>query len=434
MPLIARTLLLALSCTTSAARLEVFGFGTSGWQSYDWDVITTACSVSLNIVADFAPGGAQEGLPALAHAHGARVVIFANAVRNGTAALPLDPGGAGSAAAAARAVWVAEAAALVERFSLDGINFDYEQPLNASDPRVEGYVALVADTRAALRAAHAARVGSAGGDPTDPTDHSDPQQSRAGRLAPQISVDVGWSVDIDGRYYDGAGFAAHADYLYVMGYDVQSQYAPDATDGRCHARANAPLGSLRAGLRAWIERGVPAAQLLLGVPWYGFGYSCLDNEDGPGADAAAPAPSPSPSPSPCAIAAVPFRGSPCSDAAGGEQAYVTLSPHLRANEGTLRWDGNSSSPFFEYVVATAGGCSGRGDVGSRCRVWFDNPRSLAAKLALVAELQLGGGGPYEFSDLDYSGSSEQGKNDTAAMWQTLRDFAQRQERNASNAS
>ena len=48
------------------------------------------------------------------------------------------------------------------------------------------------------------------------------------------------------------------------------------------------------------------------------------------------------------------------------------------------------------------------------QLWYDNPRSLGLKMALVAELGLAGAGPYEFSDLDYTDARS-----TRAMWDTL---------------
>lgn len=39
--------------------------------------------------------------------------------------------------------------------------------------------------------------------------------------------------------------------------------------GRCIASANAPIDAVRHGVRQWLQLGVPASKLVLGLPWYG---------------------------------------------------------------------------------------------------------------------------------------------------------------------
>ena len=87
-------------------------------------------------------------------------------------------------------------------------------------------------------------------------------------------------------------------------------------------------GAATLGLRKYLEAGVPAKQLILGVPWYGYGYTCLEGQ-GPGTASLANAASPY-----CVIEQVPFRGVPCSDAAGGELAYVGVMEMLNTNATT----------------------------------------------------------------------------------------------------
>ena len=58
-------------------------------------------------------------------------------------------------------------------------------------------------------------------------------------------MDVAWSIPCKGkRYYDYTGLVDVNDFLFVMGYDVQSQifHLKD-----CIASANAPIASLQAG-------------------------------------------------------------------------------------------------------------------------------------------------------------------------------------------
>lgn len=57
------------------------------------------------------------------------------------------------------------------------------------------------------------------------------------------------------------------------------------------------------------------AQLILGLPWYGYDYPCVPDSTGqrmsPEGDA-------------CHLSAVPFRGAPCSDAAGRQVLPLVL--------------------------------------------------------------------------------------------------------------
>ena len=86
-----------------------------------------------------------------------------------------------------------------------------------------------------------------------------------------------------------------------MGYDEQSQMWED---GRCQARANSPLIKTFSGVRKYLQLGVEARKLILGVPWYGYRYPCLELSRGV-----------------CYIQRVPFRGCDCTDAAGREFPY-----------------------------------------------------------------------------------------------------------------
>ena len=59
---------------------------------------------------------------------------------------------------------------------------------------------------------------------------------------------------------------------------------------------------------------VPAHKLILGTPWYGYSYPCV-NRVPDDADV-------------CSIKLVPFRGVNCSDAAGTEVTRVTNVTHV----------------------------------------------------------------------------------------------------------
>jgi len=374
-------LLLRTAVAESRPRRECFGFfsGTV-WRQFNWTTATTVVPTTLDLSTDFGRGGAYAKLAATAHANGARVAIFANAVRSGRAPLPLN------GSAAEQAAWVAEAVRAVREYGVDGVNFDFEGPLVRGDARNAGYVRLVNATRLALLAAWE--------QPEQPE-----QRSRSPLPRPQVSVDVGWSANhVDGRYYDGLGLAAVSDFLYVMGYDLRSRYAK--VRGVCRAGANAALPDVERGLQSWLKLGVPARKLILGVPWYGFRYPCLQTAAAATGGA-------------CAIKAVPFRGSQCSDAAGGEVPFVGIRPLLANASATAAWDAASSTPYLQLQQQQTSSDS-QPAAAAAAQLWYDDPRSLLLKMALVKKLGLGGGGPYEFSDLDYADTVS-----TRAFWDTL---------------
>lgn len=59
-----------------------------------------------------------------------------------------------------------------------------------------------------------------------------------------------------------------------MDYDTRSQVFD-----RCIASANAPLAGAINGLEQYLALGIAPQKLILGVPWYGYVYPCLDTPD-----------------------------------------------------------------------------------------------------------------------------------------------------------
>lgn len=54
---------------------------------------------------------------------------------------------------------------------------------------------------------------------------------------------------------------------------------------QCVASANSPLALVRQGLREFIYgQHIMASKLVLGVPWYGYQYACLDKASSPAND------------------------------------------------------------------------------------------------------------------------------------------------------
>lgn len=53
-------------------------------------------------------------------------------------------------------------------------------------------------------------------------------------------------------------------------------------------------------------------------------------------------------------------------------------------------------------------------------MWFDNPQSLALKVAIAAELGLAGVGVWNLETLDYTSSDPHVMAETEAMWDAMK--------------
>ena len=132
------------SCSSSPP-LQVFAFGSgNNWMHYDWNVLTS-----------YVPTESAQGLhlisPALikhAHQHNAKIIPFApgNATA-GQISVPL------TANRTVRTLWINKTVNDLVKYSLDGVNFDVELPMNASDPRIGWYTDLVRETTLKIHAA-----------------------------------------------------------------------------------------------------------------------------------------------------------------------------------------------------------------------------------------------------------------------------------------
>ena len=79
-------------------------------------------------------------------------------------------------------------------------------------------------------------------------------------------------------------------------------------DSDCIAQANSDLFYTAGGIMAYLKLGIDPNKLVLGLPWYGYDYTCI--KTGPERT--------------CYIKEVPFRGVKCSDAAGTQVPYVEI--------------------------------------------------------------------------------------------------------------
>eukprot|EP00405_Crypthecodinium_cohnii_P028818 CAMPEP_0206504696 /NCGR_PEP_ID=MMETSP0324_2-20121206/55654_1 /ASSEMBLY_ACC=CAM_ASM_000836 /TAXON_ID=2866 /ORGANISM="Crypthecodinium cohnii, Strain Seligo" /LENGTH=536 /DNA_ID=CAMNT_0053993945 /DNA_START=74 /DNA_END=1680 /DNA_ORIENTATION=- len=330
---------------------EIFGFGSGKYlPTWDWSKITTvAWSNEPDMICQ-------------AHAVGARVIAAAPPILF-------------SDSAEARKRWIDDLIASLKEHFMDGVTFDYELPMSqtpgsATYQRMQQYKMLINETTVAL---HAAIPGS------------------------QTSVCAAWSpANIDGRNYDYKALAEATDLTYIMGYDTQSQVF-----GRCIAQANAPLALARYGATLYLNLGIPKEKLIMGTPWYGYAYPCLNS---------------GPQDTYCTLGFKPFRGVNCSDAIGRQFPFADIMNLFDNNicpasdfsktckvTTPMLWDESTQSPYFNMV----------NEHGALYQFWFDNADSSALKYKVARSLGLRGVGPYRFDSLDRSGNKTGNPNASA---------------------
>ncbi|GMH99808.1 hypothetical protein TrST_g9136 [Triparma strigata] len=328
---------------SSQVDTELFGFGADNFADgpgFDWDAMTTIA------------WGSGADLICKAHSENVRVIAAASPplTDNQTA---IDE-------------FIHSTIKSMQQNFYDGITFDWESPVDSpEDPLNTYYLDVVSQTTAALKAVN--------------PDY-------------QVSLCAAWSpFGIDGRWYDYVGLAAAVDFLYVMCYDVRSQIFD-----QCVASANSPINLCKKGIEEFNAAGISNDKLVLGMPWYGYRYECV-NED---FDVE--------SSSTCEIAQVPFRGVNCSDAAGSEIAFGSIRNIVRTYDAEVRRDPYMNVPFFNYVDSTS---------LKTYQIWYDDADSLQGHYDYVREQGLRGAGPYRFDqvDLDSDDGVEEAKEMFAAL-------------------
>merc|ERR1711907_14275 len=275
------------------------------------------------------------------------------------------------ASAESRAEFASGCAKQVASDGGDGANFDYEDPIPFDSALRTNYTLTVAATSDALKKA-----------------------SKGRKQAYQVVVDAAWGPQgVDGRFYDVKGLADASDRLFLMAYDMQSQIF-----GRCVAQANSPYQLIKQGLQAHLNLGIDPGKLVLGLPWYGYNYPCANSKASDDTDV-------------CIMPEDQWRGINCSDAVGEQNGFTDIMTMLstKQNVTEVRWDDNMLSPYFNIRVN-----------GMLHQVWYEDPRSLAAKYALANEFGIAGVGVWTFGEIP----SLPDKN-ARAMWDALRGAVQK---------
>ena len=130
------------------------------------------------------------------------------------------------------------------------------------------------------------------------------------------------------------------------------------------ASANSPLPGLLMSLEQFKKAGVPADRVVMGLPWYGYDYSCDDNTTGAS----------------CYATIGAKQGAP-------QITYQAAAVYLRNSTTGLKYNHTTASAFFDYECDPAapvplGGvkaCAGAG----RHQVHLDTPGTIAIKAAAL---------------------------------------------------
>ncbi|XP_060478465.1 di-N-acetylchitobiase isoform X1 [Panthera onca] len=308
-----------------------------------------------------------------AHSHGARVVLKGD--------IPLkdiiDP--------TFRASWIAQKVKLAKAQYMDGMNIDIEQEANCFSPE---YYALTALVKEATDSFHHEIKGS------------------------QVTFDVTWSPKCKDRCYNYTGIADACDFLFVMSYDEQSPALSE-----CIAAANAPYKETLTGYDDYIKIGINPEKLVMGIPWYGYDYTCLKLlEDRV-----------------CTIPKVPSWRASCGIASGQQVPYKIIMKHVNSSISGSHWDKNQQASYYNYkliyllgetvlvleaVDAEEDFKGWKDSSGHLHQVWYDNPQSISLKAAYIQKHGLRGIGMWHANCLDYSGDAV-AKQQTEEMWKVL---------------
>lgn len=205
----------------------------------------------------------------------------------------------------------------------------------------------------------------------------------------KVTFDIGWSPNVDGRFYDYEGLAAASDFLIIMAYDMASYIW-----GACLATPNSPPPQVLQGLLQWISVTTPD-KLVIAVPWYGRSYTCAEGTKVTDRY--------------CPLAASPWRDCNCTDATSGVLDYT--SPH--DSNLTKMDDEIMQSSYYNDVDVN----------GTVTQYWPETIESLRIKYAYVNDYDLKGIGLWTPNFVSYGDSphndSSKVPDSTWEMWKAI---------------
>ncbi|GMH89015.1 hypothetical protein TL16_g11332 [Triparma laevis f. inornata] len=274
---------------------------SSDWKAYDYDKITT--------LAIFASDDETiAAVTCLAHQKNVRVVKGCE--------FPMDQINDDDAMKTFIDSKVDEA----KRLGLDGLNFDNEG--------LTGTANILAKRIKEVKAAFEAKFET-----------------------PQISFDLSiFPKNNQGDGYDFTAMNEDLDFQLPMGYDM--------CWGAKVATGNSPIESDKAGLQQYVDLGVPASNVVLGRPWYGWAYKCIDATNFT---------------APCTLQEF--------ETDFGEVAFQWSNDEIIEkwnlyDQTAITLDEATLTKYFTYVDS---------DSGDTMQLWYDDEETLAEKYKIVED-------------------------------------------------
>ncbi len=237
-----------------------------------------------------------------------------------------------AATAAGRETFAAACAAFLKTHDLDGVDLDWEYPVSgasgsAGRPADKGnFTLLLQAVRRAL-------------------DRLERQEGREYTLSVAGAAGTWYLRNIEPR-----AVAEMVDHIFIMGYDFAGPWSQ-------RTGLNAPMSSISSSVQAYLDSGVPAEKLVLGIPLYGYRYQGVSGG---------------------------------SQGVGGtfDSAASVTWRWVKANalkDTSLSGFRRDQVPFL---------------FGNRTFISYEDPQSVAVKASLAAEQSLGGIGFWELSQDD----------------------------------
>ncbi|MGV7210409.1 glycoside hydrolase family 18 protein [Oxalobacteraceae bacterium A2-2] len=275
----------------------------------------------------------------------------------------------------ARATFIGSAVALLRKYNLDGIDIDWEYPGRpgvpcapgrscASDEDHENFVELAREMRSAFDTA-----------------------GQADRKHYAITIAAGANADYMKDAKGGSvwlkDLSGYLDWINIMSYDYHmpaeprsAHHAALGADAADPAHASGYNGA--AALQRYLAAGVAADKLVLGVPFYGYGWKgCAAGPKGDG------------------------QYQPCSGAAtGGENKGSSYSYAHLLRQGYLAADGASGGKGYVRYWNAAAQTPYLYHPGEQVWISYEDAQSLRAKAAFVKEKGLRGAMFWELSGDD----------------------------------
>lgn len=146
------------------------------------------------------------------------------------------------------------------------------------------------------------------------------------------------------RGYDYGGIGAVVDYMFIMAYDWHHAGSEPG--------AGAPITEVRKTVEFAVSR-LPRSKIILGMPLYGYDW------------------------------VIPYRPGTAAKAISNQDAITTAMRY----QSPIQYSTEAESPFFQY----------RDSQGITHQVWFEDVRSISAKMNLVRQYGLQGLGAWQLT-------------------------------------